>query len=214
VFGCRECEIILYLAATSSSLQGRHKNLGVMVGPRTGGLRPIAEGRFWAGDNDAFKKFDKRKFLKHLDRMQEHSDKCLFFAAPDVVGDSKLTLERFGGWADIIKQHGYKVAYVAQDGAELQGIPKCDAVFIGGSTEWKISEGSVLVMQRAKIRGLWVHVGRVNSLKRCLWAYHHGADSVDGTHLSFHGTGFGMYELESWVTEIEYERGNKLCFTY
>ena len=36
-----------YLAATGSSLIGKHPNVGVMIGPRQGGIRPIREGRMF-----------------------------------------------------------------------------------------------------------------------------------------------------------------------
>lgn len=208
---------MLYLAATSSSLENRHPKLGVMIGPRVGGLRPIIEGRLWGGDNDAFNNFDSGKFMKHLKRMQSFQSTCLFFAAPDVVGNAVETMNQFKGWAEIIKDHGFPVAYVAQDGAEHLELPDCDAVFIGGSTEWKLSKESEAIMHEAKQSNKWLHVGRVNSLKRCLWADHHGADSVDGTHLSFAGAvgvnAGGMYDLESWVTTIQYQKENRLCFS-
>lgn len=53
-------------------------------------------------------------------------------------------------------------------------------IFIGGSTEWKLS--AIMPWGRwAKDRGLYVHVGRVNSSKRIALCGQAGADSFDGT---------------------------------
>ena len=82
---------------------------------------------------------------------------------------------------------GLRVALVAQDGATPETAPwdRMDALFVGGSTEWKLSSGAVAMMREAKARGVWVHVGRVNSLKRLRWAQAHGADSADGTYITY-----------------------------
>jgi hypothetical protein len=59
------------------------------------------------------------------------------------------------------------------------------ALFIGGSTEWKLGAEARALAALAKNRGLWVHMGRVNSLRRLRYAADIGCDSVDGTYLAF-----------------------------
>jgi len=56
-----------------------------------------------------------------------------------------------------------------------------DALFIGGSTEYKLGPETAEFIRWAKRLGLWVHVGRVNSLKRFRQFQLLGADSCDGT---------------------------------
>lgn len=56
-----------------------------------------------------------------------------------------------------------------------------DALFIGGSTEYKLGPETAEFIRWAKSVGLWVHVGRVNSLKRFAYFQLLGADSCDGT---------------------------------
>ena len=87
---------IRYLAATGSSLIGRHPNLGMMVGPRQRGIRPILEGRMFAVDNDAFnEKYDEDVFDAHVRRLEPYAAQCLFVAMPDFVDDPESTVALF-----------------------------------------------------------------------------------------------------------------------
>jgi hypothetical protein len=80
-----------------------------------------------------------------------------------------------------------KPAFVIQNGATPDEVPfdQAEAIFIGGSTEWKLSEAAREIVVEAKHRGLWVHMGRVNSVRRLQIASEWGCDSVDGTYLAF-----------------------------
>lgn len=134
----------------------------------------------WACDNGCFGGLDAPAFLRMLAKIRGMNP--LWVVAPDVVGDSIETLRRFGVWGPMIRELGFKVAFVGQDGAEDTDIPweGFDALFIGGSTDWKLSQASADLCIEGKSRGKWVHVGRVNSytrLRRCLAL---GVDSVDG----------------------------------
>lgn len=110
----------------------------------------------------------------------------LFVTAPDVVADAARTLEMFDTWEPIIREHGLPVALVLQDGQEKLDMPwgRCEAVFIGGSTDYKLSGTVRWLVREAKWRGKWVHMGRVNSLERLRTARDMGCDSVDGTGYS------------------------------
>jgi hypothetical protein len=201
----------MYLTSSSSTLVGRHKKIGCIQGPRVGVQLGVNEGRAWAGDNDVYSgNYDEAKFLEFLERMTPHAERCLFIAAPDVMSDAPATLARFPHWQEVIGLFGFKAALVLQDGMEALTLPDCEAVFVGGSTEWKLSDAATTLMRQARERGAWVHVGRVNSLKRCLWAHHYGADSVDGTHTTYYGD-FGLKNIEWWLTEVEHrEKGARL----
>ena len=137
-------------------------------------------------DNGVFTaKFDGRRFLNYLDALKPHQSRCLFVVAPDIVGECHGTLAQFKEWYPRLRADGWPVAYAAQDGSETLPLPECQAVFIGGSTEWKLGAGALEVIHAAKSRGLWIHVGRVNSQRRIRHFQLAGVNSVDGTTIAF-----------------------------
>ena len=166
-------------------------HFGVLTSYRHRGVPAgIAHGALWAGDNCAFTgQFDGPRFLTWLEGMTPHRATCLFVAVPDVVGDVAATLRLWREWQS--RMAGWPLAYVAQDGSETHAIPDdADAVFIGGSTAWKLSRGAEAVIMAAQARGLHVHIGRVNYWKR----YRHfrlmpgsEAFTCDGTRTRFDG---------------------------
>ena len=133
----------------------------------------------YAIDNGAFAGLDEKKFINIVNKFKNNK-KELFIAVPDVVGSHKETIKMFYKWRD--KLTDYNLGFVAQDGMTINDIPnEVQAVFIGGSTEFKLGQTAYAIMQTAKEKGLWVHMGRVNSLKRIKYAYNSNCDSVDGT---------------------------------
>ena len=106
--------------------------------------------------------------------------------APDVVGNAELTLKQFEYWQPIIKSYNLPVALVAQDGLDKLEVPwtMFEALFIGGTTEFKLGEYVKELVDEAKLRGKFVHMGRVNSKKRIQYAISIGCDSVDGSGYS------------------------------
>jgi hypothetical protein len=166
---------------------------GHLLTPRAGNsLRVVAEnGKPWAADNDAFGGWTREKelaFSRLLGRICRDGrvDTCKFVAAPDIVGNYQATLVLFCQWRSIIQSSGMPVALVAQDGLTPIATPwdRLDAVFIGGSTEFKLSEAADRLILEAKARGKWVHVGRVNTLRRLRHFHDIGVDSIDGTCFS------------------------------
>lgn len=154
------------------------------------GQRP-RPGVPWIADNSCFGgKWEPKKWLRWLDRRLVDLPTCVFATAPDVVGDAAATLERAREWMPKIRELGYPVAYVAQNGATrfgmLDGLPwdEFDVLFIGGDDVFKFSPESLALIREAKHRGMWVHVGRINSLRRWRIAEAYGADSADGTILT------------------------------
>lgn len=140
--------------------------------------------RAWAIDNGGFKRLDIDAFDALLMRESHHKDKCMFVAAPDIVGSAQRTLELFGRWLPSL--NGWPVALVCQDGQEYLPIPWDDiaAVFIGGSTNWKCSHHVEQIIRTAQLLGKWVHVGRVNDPQRFLHFERLEVDSCDGTGLA------------------------------
>lgn len=138
----------------------------------------------FAIDNGAFSKFDKSKFWGLLERERTNLGLCRFVAVPDVVGSARRTLEIFDYWSPLLQE--WPLALVAQDGQEDLPIPwdRIAAIFIGGTTEWKMGPCASACVKAGKAMGKWVHVGRVNTPARFEYFDKLGADSIDGTGLS------------------------------
>ena len=164
-----------------------HPNVGILISPRRSTDAPTAARNSlpWAADNDCFNGgLNKDLFVKMLKRSRPSIGGCMWVASPDVVADADATLDLFDEWVDVISgQYGYPIALVAQDGmigAEVRWL-EIDALFIGGSTEWKMSEAAHRLVREAQSHGKLVHMGRVNTRRRLELAKAWGVDSVDGT---------------------------------
>lgn len=155
--------------------------LGQMVS-RAEGKRPIAQQ--WAADNGCFKaSWKPEPWLDWLNSLPRAG--CLFAVCPDVLADCWATFG-LSHWLSVIRGLGFPAAFVAQDGATTHLIPwaETDVLFIGGSTEFKLSPEAAKLAAEANERGLQVHMGRVNSGRRWKYAAEIGAASVDGTFLA------------------------------
>lgn len=174
--------------------------LGYIDTPAQGNARPA--GVRWCADNGRFGKgwpgYDE--WFAWL--AGQRPDGCLFAAAPDVVGDAAATLADSAPWLPRIRALGFPAALVAQDGLENLPIPwdAFDALFIGGTTAWKLGSAARELVAEAKRRGKWVHMGRVNSARRFRYAEATGCDSADGTYLTF-GPDTNLPRLLAWHRE-------------
>lgn len=135
-------------------------------------------------DNGAYSNWEPESFASLLERELPRRDLCRFVAVPDVVGSARRTLECFHAWKK--KLASWPLAYVCQDGQQDSPIPwdEIEAIFIGGTTEFKLGPIARQCIQAGKIIGKWVHVGRVNTPARFEYFEKLGADSLDGTGLS------------------------------
>lgn len=163
---------------------------------------PRPAGVTWCADNGCYGKGWRgaEHWFAWLERNAYAAADCLFATAPDVVGDAAATLERSRPWLAPIRQLGYPVALVAQDGLEDLDVPwdDFDVLFIGGSTEWKLGPAARGLIREAKTRGKWVHCGRVNSGKRYRIMQEAGCDSADGTFLTF-GPDKNLPQVLKWI---------------
>jgi hypothetical protein len=189
--------------------------LGMITTPAQGNRRP--PGALWCADNgcgpgrhgigagypgdEAF-----LTWLAHL--AADPADPgalaaCRFAVAPDVVADAAATLARSAPFLPAIRDLGYPVALVAQDGLEDLQVPwdDIDALFIGGSTEWKLGQHAHRLGAEAKRRGKWLHMGRVNSARRFAIAELLGCDSVDGTYLTY-GPDTNLPDVLTWSNSL------------
>src|SRR5262245_29788659 len=172
-------------------------DFGAMMTPKQGNKLPAdavfacdtglyGRGRGWPG-------YDK--WLRFLEGLAPHADRCLFATAPDEFrpdlgrGDAEATLARSLPWLPVIRSLGFPAAFVAQEGSERPGmIPwdQLDVLFIGGGDEWKLGPLSQQVIDAALDRGKHVHFGRkVNGLASMRRAHDRGCHSSDSTYIAF-----------------------------
>jgi len=132
-------------------------------------------------DNGCFKRFEKRTWLRLLEEARSNPPK--FVCLPDIVGDARRTLELFGMFQE--QTIGLPRCLVLQDGIGDHSIDwyGLEAVFVGGSDNFKVSQEAMAACKAAKMLGKWVHVGRVNTVQR-LKVWMDVADSIDGSGIS------------------------------
>lgn len=140
--------------------------------------------RPFAIDNGGFNELDIDGLFSLMKREEAHRENCLFVSAPDVVCSARRTLELFDHFKLMFT--GWKLALVCQDGQEDLPVPwsEIDAIFIGGSTNWKCSQHAEHLIRAAKALGKWVHVGRVNTPSRWKHFEKLGANSADGSGIA------------------------------
>lgn len=194
---------MLYLGSASSPAIRRamgRGELGMMLTPRDR-RRPLP-GVTWAADNGCYGKGypGHKLWFRWLMRHSPMARTCLFATAPDMVGNAARTLELSAPWLPRIRAVGYPAALVAQDGLEHLAVPwsTFDVLFLGGTTDWKLSPAARELVQDALAHGKRVHMGRVNSRKRLLLASDWGCHSADGTYLAF-GPDLNLNRLRTWL---------------
>lgn len=175
---------LLVTSAHPTLLRYPQQHLGRLIQPRhySSIEETATSGMPWAADNDAFGNFNPESFDKMLDRIKGLPG-CLFVACPDVVGDANATAHMFAKWHGAIARRGLPVALVAQDGLTPERVPwhLIDALFIGGTTNWKMGDDARQLIDAARLRGKHTHMGRVNSVRRLMYARSIGCDTADGS---------------------------------
>lgn len=179
-------DTMIYMTPQSSDISSKSAHWGVIVSPRRWSFK-LEWHRAWCMDADTFSlPFQPDAYFAALDKLIPYMNTCKFVVVPDTVGNAVATLWQFRQWAWRIKERGWPVAFVAQDGQEAMPLPpEYDALFIGGTTDWKMSEHADRLIRQAQRAGKWVHVGRVNSRKRIRHFQLIGVDSVDGTSIAY-----------------------------
>lgn len=199
----------------------RAGELGCILTPKQGKIAP--PGAEWVADNGCGPGKDgkgrgwvgEERFLAWLLMLSTRLDMslCQFAVAPDVVGDAAATVTRSVPFLPLIREMGYPVAFVGQNGLTSAMVPwdGIDVLFLGGSAEcvpcgwvrdvrdrgtvecpvcwfpleeWKMGDAAAALAREAVARGKRVHMGRVSSLLRMEHALFIGCDTVDGTHLT------------------------------
>jgi hypothetical protein len=170
---------------------GSSDGFGVLTSPYHGGpTTSIKSGAMWAADNNAFTKgFSPSWFFSWLEKMEPYQASCLFVVVPDAVGNAIQTCSNYRYWVRYFE--GWPVAFAAQDGQENLPFPDYfNALFVGGSTEWKESQAAIDCIKRAQALGKHIHIGRVNWKRRYnLFNVLTGSErfTCDGTRNRFDG---------------------------
>lgn len=189
----------------------------------------LEPGVTWCADNGIYSNAypGDGQYLRWLAGLPDPT-RCRFAVAPDVVANHDATLERSWPMLRRIREAGLPVALCAQNGATPDDLPwdYFDAVFLAGIAEcvpcgfvpdvadlpmetcpqghrlaeWKTSNVAAAIAAEAKERGLWVHMGRVNTRGRTLRAKAMGCGSADGTYLA-HGPDKNLPNLLRWLCE-------------
>lgn len=213
---------MIYLSSTTNIPEKYQWNqFGIMFSAKytIGGLNDALDaGALWMMDNNEFAGgFDAKLWYSALIKYLPYQSTCLGIPIRDKVGDALETIRLFSRYYQSVKDLGYKVAFVSQDGITPEITPwdYFDVLFVGGSDEHKLGIEAITMIAEAKGRGKWVHIGRVNSSKRIkeFWM----ADSVDGTHLTMlkqRTNGEGRTEqldneTNFFATSVEYCRNKK-----
>lgn len=167
--------------------------IGLMCQPGNGYSARVLQYRYWAVDivgmNGTVTPDMGVDWLAQL----MPADSCLFATSPDAYPDAVESQRRGLEYAPLIRELGFPVAIVAQDGAERLSWPweDFDCLFIGGEqrwpgrSEWKESETAAHLVKRARNAGKWVHMGRVNTPRRLGRAWRMGVLSADGTLIKY-----------------------------
>lgn len=189
----------------------KEAGVGIMAQPGMGNSALSVSEWTWAADNGCFKAgWQPEPWLKWLDSRRGFP-RNLWAVVPDKVGDCVETRAMWDQWSGEVVSRGFRAAYVLQDGCTVGDVPwsETSAVFIGGSTAWKFSDRVRSIIREARVRGIWCHMGRVNSRRRIMYASEIGCDSVDGTFLAF-GPNVNAAHLAVWLHRVATETPQNL----
>jgi hypothetical protein len=186
--------------------------IGLMIQPGNGYASRVLRFGAWAADNGCFAaKWVEDRWIKWLELLPLEG--CLFAVAPDVYPDATESLRRGLEFAPILRDMGFRVAVVAQNGAEDLDWPwdEIDCLFIGGmktiksKDEWKLSNAAADLAHTARNAGKQVHMGRVNSYKRLERAREMGCTSVDGTYIA-KGPNLNVKRMSRFLSTLDYNQ--------
>lgn len=127
--------------------------------------------------------FDEVGFLRTVEDLHASAD---WIVLPDIVAGGMASLDFSLSWLDRLRGTLAPLYLAVQDGmtpADLGSLfphRQIGGLFVGGTTAWKVSS-LPLWGDFCRVRGLALHVGRVNSARRIDACRQAGATSADGT---------------------------------
>lgn len=189
--------MILLVASATQRTAKPSRSTGDFISPRA--WKHVGKTKVWAADNDGFSGFHPDRYRRMLDNIlagviaRGGKNPPAFVTIPDVVCNHERTMELYYEWHQEVGGRGLNRALVLQNGIEdavewrgwnAVAWDEVEALFIGGDTAFKFSEHVRFLVHAAKAEGKWVHMGRVNSVRRLNYARSIGCDSVDGSGMA------------------------------
>ncbi len=140
----------------------------------------------FALDNGAWTAFQRKEpfdvpaFLRAVDLFGERAD---WVVIPDIVAGGLSSLDFSLSWIDRLTSCK-RLLLAVQDGMSVDDIRPFLSdrigIFVGGSTDWKLAT-AIEWGHLAHEVGCYIHVGRVNTVRRIRLCAAAGANSFDGT---------------------------------
>lgn len=193
-----------------------HPQLGRLITPDNGNaVEGLMSWEFVGADNSTLGQFGVRPdyLLRMWDRLAVLRPPGLrFVACPDDARKTSEgievtwpgTLALWRCWRDALMVRRLPAAIVLQDGATVDTVPweEISAVFVGGTTTWKLSKAAALLIRVAHKKGKWTHVGRLNTMGRLAHFDPLPVDSFDGTQFSM----FPDTYIPRWLHRLKYKQ--------
>jgi hypothetical protein len=174
----------------------RNAGWGLMLSPadvlRTEGFEN------YALDNGAWTAYQQKQQWDEaafVDAVERFGKNARFIVAPDIVAGGFESLARSFEWTYRLPG---RVLVPVQDGISVEDLdqsPLWDriGIFVGGTTDWKLRTLPYWGRFARRV-GCYLHVGRVNSVRRIAYASACGADSFDGTSVSRYAVNIGKLD--------------------
>lgn len=139
----------------------------------------IDNGAWWAFQTG--NAFDGDAFRRCCDAFAGGAD---WIVIPDIVAGGARSLEFSLSWRAELRGYGRPLLLAVQNGMEVEHVrPHVGGevgIFVGGDTEWKIATMRVWGRLAAEV-DCYLHVGRVNTVRRVVMCAAAGAHSFDGS---------------------------------
>jgi hypothetical protein len=203
---------LIFLTGATMDFQGMPDWIGHLCTPLSPKFSRTSQTiRPYAIDNGCYASkvpFNLEKYLSFVSKLMAVANRPpLFTAAPDIVGDHLGTWRLTEPVLPGLRSIGARPALVCQDGLTAEAVPwdAIDALFIGGTTRWKMGHEVVKICQEAKLRRTWIHVGRVNNSERIRHCHELlRADSIDGNAAAMNPR--RIWEQIGWMKGLDYKR--------
>jgi hypothetical protein len=142
----------------------------------------LDNGAWWSFSNK--QPFDARAFLTAYELFGHTAD---FFVLPDIVAGGWDSLAFSLQWLRRLGAPRSLPLLAVQDGMSAARIDRLVGpelgIFVGGTTEWK--ERTMMTWGKlARNRKAYLHIGRVNTVRRIALCGRAGAHSFDGSSVS------------------------------
>jgi hypothetical protein len=122
--------------------------------------------------------------------VERFGDRASFVVLPDLIAGGLDSLERSTEWISWALERCERALIPVQDGMTAADVAPLlterVGIFVGGLTEFKESTSPTVWGPLAREVGCWLHVGRVNTVRRVWICGDAGAHSFDGTSVSIY----------------------------